>query len=155
MTQIQSSDDNCAMRPTKPETDDSLERIRAAAQELHAAITDATAKRGAAMKAELHSIPAKAKAVTTSLEASLAEQRGAIKKDLGEAVTSLKATEKHLGESLKNTGHGFEASVKQALINARAAVQKISEAVAAKRTAEGTHARAPATPAAPSAHSHS
>jgi hypothetical protein len=92
------------------------------------------------MKADLQAILPKAKAVAASLKESLGAQNEAIKKHLVDAVQHVEATQKHVAESLKATGHAVEASVRQAVADAHAAVQKISEAVAAKRTAESTHA---------------
>lgn len=84
MTEVQKTDK--ARTNTKSNGNDSLDRVRAAAQELHGAISDAAAKRGEAMKADLQSIAPKVKAVTASLEESLGAQSEAIKKHLAEAV---------------------------------------------------------------------
>ena len=120
---------------------DTLSPIRVAAQELHRAISDATAKRGADMKASLAAIPQKAKAVTESLKGSMATQNDDAKKKLADAAKYLEATEKHAAESVKSSGQAFQTSVRQALAEARASVQKISEAVAATRSASSTHSR--------------
>ena len=48
--------------------DDALDHIRAAAQELHGAISDAAAKRGGAVKADLEAASSKAKALTESVK---------------------------------------------------------------------------------------
>ena len=50
-------------------------------------------------------------------------------------MTHLEATQKHVAESLKSSGQSFQTSVQKALADARASAQKISEAVAAKRSA--------------------
>ena len=120
-----------------------LDHVRAAAQELHAAITDAAAKRGADMKAGLAAIPQKAKAVTEALKGSMNAQNEATRKNLAEAVKFLEATQKHVGESLKSSGQAFQTSVRQAIADTRASVQKISEAVAATRLAQSTHSHSP------------
>ena len=70
------------------------------------------------------------KAVTNSAKASISAQNGA-----AEAVTELEATQKHVAEGLKTSGQAFETSVRKAVADARAAVQKVSEAIAAKRSA--------------------
>jgi len=129
---------------TNPKTKDPdpLARVRVAAQELHGALSDAAAKRGEAMKSDLQAIPAKAKAVAASLKESLGVQGEATKKHLEEAAKYLETTEKHVAHSLKATGHAFDTSVRQAVADARAAAQKISEAVAAKRTVESTKTHA-------------
>ncbi len=121
---------------------DSLKLIRAAAQQLHGAITDATAKRAEAMKADLEAIPQKAKAVAESVKVSLGEQSKPAKKHLTDALKYIEATQKHVAESLKTTGHALEASVQQAVADAHSAARKISEAVAAKSTTESTHSHA-------------
>jgi fructose-specific phosphotransferase system component IIB len=115
---------------------EALQHVRAGAQELHGAISDAAAKRGGAIKADLEAVPQKAKALTESIKGSIGIQNEAAKKHLQEAVTYLEAVQKHAAEGLKSTGQAFQASVRQALADARASVQKVSEAVAATRSAE-------------------
>ena len=117
---------------------DVLDHVRAATQELHGAISDAAAKRGGATKADLETLAQKAKAVTESAKDSLNAQNEAAKKHLAEGVAKLEATQKHVAEGLKSSGQAFQTSVKQALTSARAAAQKVSEAVAAKRSATST-----------------
>jgi ElaB/YqjD/DUF883 family membrane-anchored ribosome-binding protein len=137
MTQVQA----VATNRTNPKTkdDDALARIRVATQQLHAAISDAATKRGEAMKSELKTIPAKAKAVVESVKASLGTQSDVTKTHLMEAIKCLESTEKHVAEGLNASGHAFEASVRQAIGDAHAAARRISEAVAAKRAAESTN----------------
>jgi len=128
------------MQDTKAK--DAVDKARAAAQELHKAISDAAAKRGGAAKADLEAVSQKAKAAIDSIKSSMANQNEAAKKQLSEAVTYLEATGKHAGEAVKSSGKDFQIAVRQTIADARAAVQKVSEAVAAKRTAESTqHAR--------------
>jgi hypothetical protein len=97
----------------KSENHDSLARVRAAAQELHAATGDAAAMRGEAMKESLQAIPKMATAVTASVKESLDEQGEATAKHLEEAIKDLEATEKSVAESLKATGSALEASVRR------------------------------------------
>jgi hypothetical protein len=115
---------------------DAVDQVRTAAQELHKAISDAAAKTGGAAKADLQAVQQKAKAATDSIKGSLGAQNAATKKSLTEAVTYLEATGKHAAEGVKSSGKEFQTSVRQTIADARAAVQKVSEAVAAKRTAE-------------------
>jgi len=117
---------------------DAVDKARAAAQGLHKAISDAAAKRGGAAKADLEAVPPKAKAAIDSIKSSMANQNEAAKKQLSDAVTYLEATRKHAAEGVKTSGKEFQNSVRQTIADARAAVQKVSEAVAAKRTAEST-----------------
>ena len=114
---------------------DALDNVRAAAQGLHGAISDAAAKRGGATKADLEAFAQKAKAVAESAKGSLSAQNDAVKKHLAEALTHLEATQKHAADAVKSSGQAFQTSIKQTLADARASVQKISEAVAAKRSA--------------------
>ena len=114
---------------------DALDHIRAATQELHGAISDAAAKRGGVAKADLEALAQKAKAATESAKGSLSTQHDAAKKHLADAVTHLEATQKQITESLKSSGQAFQTSVQKALADARASAQKVSEAVAAKRSA--------------------
>jgi hypothetical protein len=115
---------------------DAVDKARVAAQELHKALTDAAAKRGGAAKADLEAVPQKTKAAIDSIKGSMAGQNEAAKKQLSEAVTYLEATGKHAADGVKTSGKEFQTSVRQTIADARAAVQKVSEAVAAKRTAE-------------------
>lgn len=117
---------------------DALDHVRAATQELHGAISDAVAKRGGATKADLEAFAQKAKAAAESAKGSLSTQKDAAKKDLAEAVTKLEATRQHAAEGLKSSGQAFQASVQKALADARASAQKVSEAVAAKRSVIST-----------------
>jgi fructose-specific phosphotransferase system component IIB len=117
---------------------EALEHVRAGAQELHGAISDAAAKRGGAIKADLESVPQKAKALTESIKGSIGTQNEAAKEHLKEAVMYLEAVQKHAAEGLKSTGQSFQTSVRQVLADARASVQKVSEAVAARRSAGST-----------------
>jgi len=54
---------------------------------------------------------------------------------LTDAIKHLEATQANLSDSLKAAGAGFDTSVKKVLVEARASVQKLSEAVAEKRAA--------------------
>jgi hypothetical protein len=117
---------------------DAVEKVRAATQELHKAISDAAAKRGGAAKADLEAVPPKAKAAIDSIKGSMATQNEATKKRLTEAATYLEASGKHAAEGVKSTGKEFQTAVRQTIADARAAAQKASEAVAAKRTAGAT-----------------
>jgi len=69
---------------------------------------------------------------------SMAVQNQAAKKQLSDAVTYLEAARKHAADGVKTSGKEFQTSVRQTIADARAAVQKVSEAVAAKRTADST-----------------
>ena len=122
----------------KVEVKDALDHVRAAAQELHAAISDAATKRGGDIKADLEGVSQKAKAATESVKGSISGQNEAAKKYLADAVTHLEAMQKHVAESLKSSGQAFQTSVTKALADARASVQKVSEAVAATRAAVST-----------------
>ena len=117
---------------------DAVDKARAAAQELHKAISDAAAKRGGAAKADLEAVPQMARAAIESVKGSVAVQNEAAKKHLAEAVTYLEATRQHAADGVKSSGKEFQTAVRQTIADARAAVQKASEAVAAKRTAEST-----------------
>ncbi len=117
---------------------DAVDQVRSATQQLHKAISDAAAKRGGADKADLQAVPQMAKAAVDSIKGSMATQNDAAKKRLAEAVTYLEATGKHAADGVKSSGKDFQTAVRQTIADARAAVQKVSEAVAANRTAEST-----------------
>lgn len=118
-----------------PKVQDALGHIRTAAQELHGAMSDAMTKQGGATKADLESFGQKIKALTDSAKTSINTQNAAVKKNLNDAVGKLEATQKQVNDGLKATGDKFQTSVRGALADARASVQKISEAVAAQRSA--------------------
>jgi hypothetical protein len=117
---------------------DTVDQVRSATQQLHKAISDAAAKRGGAVKADLQAVPQMAKAPVDSIKGSMPAQNEAAKKRLGEAVTYLEATGKHAADGVKSSGKDFQTAVRQTIADARTAVQKVSEAVAANRTAEST-----------------
>lgn len=121
---------------SKAKVKEALDHVRAAAQELHGAISDAAAKQGGATKADLETFAQKAKSVAQSLKSTISVQQGAAKKALTEAASELETSQKKAAEGMKTSGEAFESSIKQAVSGARASVQKISEAVAAARSAE-------------------
>ena len=118
-----------------PKVKGALDDVRKAAQELHKSLSDAAARRGGAVKADIEAVPQMAQAAITSLKGSIGVQNATAKKQVAEAITHLEATQKHAAEGLKSSGHKFRTSVKQILTNAHASVQKVSEAVAAARSA--------------------
>jgi ABC-type transporter Mla subunit MlaD len=118
-----------------PKIKNAIDNVRAAAQELHGAISDAMTKRGGATKADLQAFGQKIKTVTDSAKSTLNTQNATVKKNMTDAVTQLEATQKIVNDGMKATGSQLQTSVRQALADARASVQKISEAVAAQRSA--------------------
>ena len=114
-------------------TKDALDHARAAAQELHGALSDAAAKRGGAIKADIEALPVKAEALATSIRTSVDAQNAATSKSLSLAVTYLGATGAHIAEALKGSGQAAANSIQRAIADARSSVQTITEAVAAKR----------------------
>jgi len=116
---------------------DAIDQVRSATQQLHKAISDAAAKRGGAAKADLQAVPQMAKAAVDSIKGSMATQNETAKKRLSEARTYLEAAGKHAADGVKSSGKEFQTAVRQTIADARAAAQKVSEAVAAKRTAAG------------------
>jgi hypothetical protein len=127
---------------TKAKTDtkvkDALDHVRSAMQELHGAIHEDAAKREGATKADLEAFAQKAKAATKTLKDSIGSQNQAVKKQLTDAASHLDATQKHIGEALKSSGEKFQTSVRKAAADTRASLQKVSEAIAAKRSAAST-----------------
>ena len=118
-----------------------LGHVRAAAQALHGAISDAASRRGGAVKTDIEAVGQTAKAVAESVKASIGVQNEVTKKYLKEAAADLDGVQKHVAEALKGSGQAFQTSIRQSLADARASVQKVSEAVAAKRAAESTKTR--------------
>ena len=114
---------------------DALEHGRAAAQEVHAALTDAVSVGGEALKGDLETLALQAKAIAVSIGGSLEAQTAATKKAIEEAAASLEGAAKHVKQALESSGQDAGRSIRNAIGDARAAVQKISEAVAEKRSA--------------------
>src|SRR4029077_3963207 len=88
---------------TMPDTEvkDAVDQVRSATQQLHKAISDAAAKRGGAVRADLQAVQQQAKAAIESIKSSVAGQNEAAKKQLAEAVTYLEATGKHAAAGVK------------------------------------------------------
>ena len=124
-----------------PDTEikDAIDQVRSATQQLHKAISDAAAKRGGAVTADLQAVPQMAKAAVDSIRGSMAAQNEAARKRLAEAVTYLEATGKHAADGVRSSGKEFQTAVRQTIADARAAAQKVSEAVVANRTAGSAH----------------
>jgi hypothetical protein len=117
---------------------DAVDQVRSATHQLHKAISDAAAKRGGAVTADLQAVPQMAKAAVDSIKGSMGAQNDAAKKRLAEAVTYLEATGKHAADGVKSSGKEFQTAVRQTIADARAAAQKVSEAVAANRSSAST-----------------
>ena len=114
---------------------DAIDNLRSAAQDLHKEITEAVAKKSGTTKADITALTEKAKSVAQSAKASIDTQKGNVAKHLTDAVKHLEAIQANLNDSLKASGAALDTSVKKVLAEARASVQKVSEAVAEKRTA--------------------
>ena len=119
-----------------PKANEALDHIRAAAQELHGALSDAAAKQGGAIKADLEALQKMAGAAAESIKKAMDGQNEVTKKHLEDAATQLEAARKHAAEGLMSSGQAFQNSVQQALAGAHAFVRQVSEAVAAKRSAD-------------------
>jgi hypothetical protein len=114
---------------------DAIDNMRSAAQDLHKQIIDAAAKKSGATKADIAALTEKAKSLAKSVRASIDTQQGNVAEHLNDAIKHLEATQANLSDSLKATGAGFDTSVKKVLAEARASVQRLSEAVAERRAA--------------------
>ena len=91
-------------KPGKP-TMDALGQVRAATQELHRAINGTLAKGASATKAEVESLAKRVKDAADAARLAMrsqdeAEQRGAIKQQLTDAVEKLDAAHKHATETI-------------------------------------------------------
>ena len=89
---------------------DALDQVRASAQELHKAITDAAARRGGAVKADLETVAKKAKAVAESAKSSMAKQNDAAKKYLAEVLKRLEAVQKDAADVSKDASNSINVS---------------------------------------------
>ena len=117
---------------------DALDNARVAAQDLHKALTDAAIKQGDAFKANLEALPAQAKALEHSVRHSLDAQNELTKQYIDQAATYLHSTHKRIDEALKSSGDAAQGLIQSAIFDARESLQKISEAIAAKRSSHSS-----------------
>src|SRR5258706_11766095 len=87
-----------------------VDQVRSATQQLHKAISDAAAKRGGAVKADLQAVPQMAKAAADSIKGSMATQNDAAKKRLAEAVTYLEAAGEKTPHRAENSRQEIQTS---------------------------------------------
>lgn len=120
-------------------TGDGLDQARSAAQSLHAALTDAAARPGGPVKRDFEAMPTKARAIAVQVGQSLDVQNAIARQALDEALRFLDATHKSTAEALMSSGQATEHFIRQAISHARRAVDKISEAVAARRAHNAPH----------------
>jgi hypothetical protein len=112
---------------------DALDHARMAAQDLHAALTDAVVRHGGAVRADFEALPIRARAIADQVGQSLDTQNAVARQALGEAAIFLDATHANIAEALRTSGQATEHLIRQAISDARQAVGKISEAVAVRR----------------------
>jgi len=134
---VQAQAEGVSARRYITKSNEALERVRAAAQELHLALGDAAAKGDEAVRADLQDLPQKAKALVDSLQRSRDEEGGdTASLQLDEAVRFLEEMQRHGNESLAATGAALRTGLRQTMSDARDAVQKIGEALATKSAAD-------------------
>ncbi len=112
--------------------------IRIAAQDLHSAISDAATQRGQVIKDRLQAIAPTVSPLIASIKTVIGAQTEIAKKHLAEAIEKFEGAEAQIAVTLKTTGQAFHIALQQALADSRSAVQKISEVVAATRSARAT-----------------
>jgi hypothetical protein len=118
---------------TDTKTTDPLSKARAAAQELHATLSDAASRRGGAAKADLEAVQEKTRTLIESLKTSVSPKDEAARKQINEAMANLESARKYAVDGAKSFGEAFQGSVRKALAEARASAQNISEALAQQR----------------------
>jgi hypothetical protein len=134
MTQTQST---TAESPRTDRTStSSLDGIRVATQDLHSAISDAAVKHHQASLDKLLKVVPQPAAIIAAVRAVIGAQTEVARKHLTEVVALLEGTEAQIAVSLKTTGQEFHTAIRQALADSRSAVQKVSEVVAATRSAQ-------------------
>lgn len=118
---------------------DDLDHVRKATQDLHQAIAGVLAKRAAATRADAEELVRQAKESAELAKSAIRSHYDAaepqIRQHLEEAVETLDAAQKQAWESAQRSGEEFRDFLTKALAEARASAQKISEAIAAKRSA--------------------
>jgi hypothetical protein len=118
---------------TETKATDPLSKARAAAQDLHATLSDAASRRAGAAKADLEAVQEKTRTLIDSLKTSASTKQEAARKHIDEAMVNLESARKHAAEGAKSFGESFQGSVRKALAEARASAQNISEALAEQR----------------------
>jgi fructose-specific phosphotransferase system component IIB len=113
---------------------DALDRARVSAQELHRALTDAAARHGGALKADLDALPGQARTLEHTVRHSLEAQNAITRHYIDQAATYLHATHMRIDEALKSSGAAAEGLIQSAISDARESLQNISEAIAARRS---------------------
>jgi len=121
------------MADTDTKATDPLSNARAAAQDLHATLSDAASRPGGATKADLDAVQQKTRALIDSLKTSVSAGGEAARQQINAAMVSLESARQHAVEGAKSFGEAFQGSVRKALSEARASAQNISEALAAQR----------------------
>jgi hypothetical protein len=112
---------------------DTLDGVRAGAQQLNKSMREALAARTDATKSEVEGFIQKAKSTVESATAALRTQHGEAKTHLTAAIEKLRNVEKETSRSLKESGQAARAALDKAQVDARAAVGEVTEAVAALR----------------------
>jgi len=111
-----------------------LDQMRIAAQDLHKALSDAAARHGEVLRADLEALPAQAKALEHTVRHSLDAQDVLTKDYIEKAAAYLHSTHTRIDEALKASGEAASGLIQSATFDARESLQKISEAIAAKRS---------------------
>jgi len=112
---------------------EALDQVRSATQQLHKSMMEAVGAHATATKSQVEGVIQKAKSTADAAAAALRSQHGEAKTHLTAAVEKLHAVEKQASESLKQSGQAARAALDKALVDARAAVGDVSEALAALR----------------------
>jgi ElaB/YqjD/DUF883 family membrane-anchored ribosome-binding protein len=115
---------------------DALDDARTKAQELHGAIINALSSGAEGAKSTVESVVKKAEesADLAKTAMKLGYRAGEIRQQLQQAVDRLEDVRKSASEGQRSSGKEFRDSLTKALAEARASVQHITEAVAAKRS---------------------
>ena len=123
------------MAQTQSKTQEALIQARAAAQELHGALSDAASKARGAVTADLEAVEQKTRALMETLKSSASVQDEKARKHLKEALANLEAAQNHAMKGAKSVGQVLQDSVRKTLAEARNTAQHISEALAEERSA--------------------
>ncbi|HTP28080.1 MAG TPA: hypothetical protein VMK12_20805 [Anaeromyxobacteraceae bacterium] len=120
---------------TKTKTQQALIQARAAAQQLHGALSDAASSARGAVTADLEAVEQKTRELMETLKYSMSVQDEKARKHLKEALVNLEAAQKHAMKGAKSVGQVLQDSVRKTLAEARVTAQHISEALAEERSA--------------------
>lgn len=114
---------------------DRLDNARQQAQELHKKIDAARAKNDEAMRAEFATISARARELSATVKELAAQDQADMRQQLSDAAKALHESADHAKTATMEHQARLKEAAQASLGKAQVAVQKLSESIAARRSA--------------------